>query len=633
MMTFHRPLLQTVVAAALAAGCIVDPSQPPSQRGGDAVGGAPALAPPTRVEALPPPLSAVGSPTFVARDATRPPPPIAGGTLLVLRDDRTAVASDPDLDVVWVVDLRGDVAPRRVELRPGDEPGRAVEDSEGRVHVALRRGGAVVTLDAAAAAITARRSVCPAPRGVAWDGRHLHVACAGGELVTLGAEGDERRTMQLEPDLRDVVARGDSLYVTQFRSAVVFEVRGGSARALSAPPTYLQPDAMTRYPALAWRAVPVGSDVVMLHQSALGMIATARPDGNAYGSVESPASVARVPMIARLSTLSTTAVDGPSWTSGVSMLDAGFAVDVAARVDSEGRRAVAVASPGWATHRGVRQVRVSWTDARGATERAGVRTPTGQAVAVAWTSAGALVVQTRASGSLLIADDPRVDIVRAINLYDDDAEGAAVRVGDVGHDVFHAATSAGVACASCHPEGGEDGRTWTFGDIGRRRTPSLRGGVMKTAPFHWDGDLRDIGELVSEVFVRRMGGPSLQRAALDGLGAWLDTIPAVPASAPADPSAAARGAALFDAPSVGCAECHAGAAFTNNERAAVGTGGSFQVPPLTGLWLRAPYMHDGRTASLRARFTDPTAGGDLHGRTSQLTQSQREDLVAFLATL
>lgn len=619
---------------ALALGCSA-PAPPPAPQSGGVVGEAPAIPTPLRTEALPAPLRSVSSPRFSYRAARRQPPPISGGTLLVLRDDRTAVASDPDLDVVWIVDLPGDVAPRRVALSHGDEPGRAVEDASGRVHVALRRGGAVLTLDVASATITARRSVCAAPRGIAWDGARLHVACAGGEFVSLGAEGDARETLRLEPDLRDVLVRGDALYVTQFRSAKVFEVRGDAVRPLGAPTPYRQPDGARRSPSVAWRAINFDGDVVMLHQSMLEVIDPPTRSTGYYGATSSPNAIARLPSITRI-----TALDGldetPAWTDGVPMLEAGFAVDVAARSDAQGKRSIAVASPGWAFSETTPQVSVTQLDGRSVSRRVGVRVPTGQAVAVAWTRAGALVVQTRASGALLVVDDTAVDSVRAINLYADDDEfdpEVGEHVGEIGHDVFHAATAAGIACASCHPEGGDDGRVWNFLGIGRRRTPSLRGGVMQTAPFHWDGDLRDLDALMSEVFVRRMGGPSVTAVTRDRLGIWLDTIPAVRASPAVDPSAVTRGEALFNAADVGCAECHAGAAFTNNESVGVGTGGNFQVAPLTGLWLRAPYMHDGRASSLRTRFTDPTAGGDLHGRTSQLTPAQREDLVAFLATL
>src|SRR5258707_536707 len=89
---------------------------------------------------------------------------------------------------------------RQPARRPGDEPGRLVEDATGLVHVALRRGGAIVSLDPKTGVLGARRAVCSAPRGIAFEvgAGLLHVACAGGELVSLpAAGGDPTRTLTL----------------------------------------------------------------------------------------------------------------------------------------------------------------------------------------------------------------------------------------------------------------------------------------------------------------------------------------------------------------------------------------------------------------------------------------------------
>jgi cytochrome c peroxidase len=197
-----------------------------------------------------------------------------------------------------------------------------------------------------------------------------------------------------------------------------------------------------------------------------------------------------------------------------------------------------------------------------------------------------------------------------------------------GHAIFHRQTASRLACASCHPEGGDDGRTWALPE-GARRTPTLRGGLKGTEPFHWAGNLRDIDALMGEVMVGRMGdtGHSSERnqAVLD----WLDTVPALPPPANFDPAAAERGRAVFESAAVGCASCHAGRQGTNNGFANVGTGQTLQVPRLTELGSRAPYFHDGRILRMEDRFA-PEAGGDLHGNVSSLDAQQRSDLVAYL---
>ena len=155
------------------------------------------------------------------------PPAISGGTLLVLADGTTAVAADPDRDVVWIVDLSTQSLLQQVALQPGDEPGRVAEDAAGRVHVALRRGGALLSIDPMAGNVLARRPVCPAPRGLAYDASAdaLHVACMDGRLVTLPAAGGAAtRTVQVDSDLRDVVIQGGELYVSRFRAAELLQL-------------------------------------------------------------------------------------------------------------------------------------------------------------------------------------------------------------------------------------------------------------------------------------------------------------------------------------------------------------------------------------------------------------------------
>ena len=208
------------------------------------------------------------------------------------------------------------------------------------------------------------------------------------------------------------------------------------------------------------------------------------------------------------------------------------------------------------------------------------------------------------------------------------------RRADTGHTVFHANAGNGLACASCHPEGGEDGRVWTFQKIGARRTQSLRGGVLATAPFHWNGDLKDIPHLMKEVFESRMNGPQLTAEQHQRLGEWLDTIPAISSSPPRDAAAMERGQLLFHSASVGCATCHAGALRTDNRTVDVGTGRALQVPSLRGVAFRAPFMHDGCAATLADRFASKACGGgDKHGVTSKLTPAQIADLSAYVEAM
>ena len=246
--------------------------------------------------------------------------------------------------------------------------------------------------------------------------------------------------------------------------------------------------------------------------------------------------------------------------------------------------------------------------------------PNGQVVAVAYDARGNVVVQSREPASLQILTQ-RGD---AIALSQDSRF-------DLGQQLFHSATGAQIACVSCHPEGGEDGRVWQFQTLGARRTQSLRGGIMDTAPFHWGGDEPNMSSLMTDVFQGRMAGGTVDDARVAALGRWLDQIPTVPVSHWSDDGTVARGAALFT--SSGCVSCHAGTDFTNGQTVDVGTGGAFQVPQLHGLGLRAPYMHNGCATTLRDRFSAGCGGDAKHFAGGTFTDSQITDLVGYLETL
>ena len=102
--------------------------------------------------------------------AATPPPPVGSATIVVLADGRVAI-TDPDRDLLHVVDLERDTGVR-VALAPGDQPGRAVIDDAGGLHVVLRGAGLIASFDTVAVGVAPRRRVvCAAPRGIAFEAR------------------------------------------------------------------------------------------------------------------------------------------------------------------------------------------------------------------------------------------------------------------------------------------------------------------------------------------------------------------------------------------------------------------------------------------------------------------------------
>jgi mono/diheme cytochrome c family protein len=577
--------------------------------------------------------------------SAKPPVPLSGGTLLILGDGITAVAADPDRDQVYVVNLSTSTLRGGIALNAGDEPGRSVEDAAGLVHVVLRGGGAVATLDVNAGKITNRTAVCPAPRGIVYQPStdSIHVACAGGELVTLPAAGGAAtRTLQLEQDLRDVVVVGTGLWVSTLRTAHIIPIDGsGNIASDVTLPTgeFLDDGQAPTAPAVAWRmAVLPSGQVGLSHQE--GQTGPVSTSAGGYGGLAPCSSIAQ----SAVSFLDPTSmqVTASGLFNGVS-LPVDFAV-----APSSGQ--LAVLSAGSAHTPGLPSVLIEPLDLFADPTENGVAattapgldncfpdafggptpTPTatapttttvttnGEAVALAYDGQENLWVQTREPATLQLANSGT-----GIMLSHDSR-------ADTGWAIFHSDSGAGLACASCHPEGGEDGRTWQFDQLGGRRTQSMRGKISGTAPFHWDGTLNDFPALVTEVYNSRMSGPTLAADQETALLGWIDTIPVLPHSPPADASAVTRGTALFT--SQGCTACHNGPEFTNNQTVDVGTDGSFQVARLLGVGWRAPFLHDGRAATLTDRFGSG-GGGDAHGMTSTLSAAQISDLVAYLNSI
>jgi len=114
-------------------------------------------------------------------------------------------------------------------------------------------------------------------------------------------------------------------------------------------------------------------------------------------------------------------------------------------------------------------------------------------------------------------------------------------------------------------------------------------------------------------------------------------------------ASAKRGMGLFFSHRLGCAGCHAGFNFSGNWRDSSGaTGqasfadeglgvGPVRVPTLRNIAITAPYMHDGRFATLDAVFDHYQHVGCRHReprlKCFTLISGEREELKAFLASL
>jgi YVTN family beta-propeller protein len=276
------------------------------------------------------------------------------------------------------------------------------------------------------------------------------------------------------------------------------------------------------------------------------------------------------------------------------------------------------------------------------------------------------VLAVAAGGRELVAVSERLD--ESVRLLGPDGDAQVLELGPDnegpllrGARNFHSARFAfqrAFSCRSCHPGGHTDGLTYDFDIDGVGRNVVLNRsllGVAGTGPFKWAGTnptlQRQCGPRFAMVLTR---ADPLDDAELGDLVAYLHSLRAPRPRASSgrvvgvDTEAVERGRRLFERsamkdgtpiPASGrCITCHPPPHYTSRRPADVGTKGPrdstghFDVPHLTGIGRKAPYLHDGRALSLEEIWTLPGVG-DRHGVVSDLDKVDLNDLIAFMRGL
>jgi len=219
-----------------------------------------------------------------------------------------------------------------------------------------------------------------------------------------------------------------------------------------------------------------------------------------------------------------------------------------------------------------------------------------------------------------------------------------------------------ISCASCHPDGDPDGRTWQNPE-GLRNTMTLFG-MAWTHPIHWSADRDEVQDFEHTIRGPLMQGQGLIRGSVhDSLGtpnsgrsADLDALAVYSNSHKFTLSpyvrhglseSAKRGQVVFQSAETRCAECHSGPFYTDSRPEKpfrlhdVGTGSEdateklgprYDTPSLLGIYRSAPYLHHGKATTLEEVLTKYNPE-DRHGKTSHLSPGQVSDLVEFLRSL
>ncbi|MBD3265361.1 hypothetical protein GF373_01715 [bacterium] len=224
-------------------------------------------------------------------------------------------------------------------------------------------------------------------------------------------------------------------------------------------------------------------------------------------------------------------------------------------------------------------------------------------------------------------------------------EGTEISIERRGEALFYNAAvcfQGWQSCASCHPGGRADGLNWDLLNDGignPKNTKSLL--LSHQTPPAMSTGVRARAEVAVRkgffhiLFIER---PEREEKAVD---AYLKSMQPHPNPNLIDgrlSTAAQRGKKLFHSPLTECASCHKGEYFTDLKLYDVGTQGpldrtgKFDNPTLIELWRTAPYLHDGRAATIKDVLTTFNLK-DQHGKTSHLNESQIADLEAYLLSL
>ena len=218
---------------------------------------------------------------------------------------------------------------------------------------------------------------------------------------------------------------------------------------------------------------------------------------------------------------------------------------------------------------------------------------------------------------------------------------STVRQGEI-H--FHDATlcfQKWQSCSSCHPG---DARThalnWDLMNDGLGNPKNTKSLLLahKTPPAMGLG-VRSDAETAVRAGIRHIQFAVRPEADAVAIDEYLKSLKPVPSPRLAKGKlsrSANRGRKVFE--SAGCTSCHTGELYTDLKKHDLGIGKwldegkSFDTPTLIEVWRTAPYLYDGRAATIEDMLKKHNVD-DRHGQTSDLTDRQVKNLVEFVLSL
>jgi YVTN family beta-propeller protein len=197
-----------------------------------------------------------------------------------------------------------------------------------------------------------------------------------------------------------------------------------------------------------------------------------------------------------------------------------------------------------------------------------------------------------------------------------------------------------LSCATCHPDARTDAMNWDLLNDGMGNPKNVKSMLLahKTPRAMWLG-VRDNAETGVRAGLKHIQFAVRPEADALAIDAYLKSLTPEPSPYLENGKlsrSAKRGKAVFKKAS--CIECHPAPLFTDLRMYNVGTtqgqdvGKPVDVPSLIEVWRTAPYLHDGRAATMRDVLRTYNHAEILQ-ELSKLSETQVHDLEMYLLSL
>jgi YVTN family beta-propeller protein len=212
-----------------------------------------------------------------------------------------------------------------------------------------------------------------------------------------------------------------------------------------------------------------------------------------------------------------------------------------------------------------------------------------------------------------------------------------------GEILFHDATisfQGWQSCSSCHPgDARADGLNWDLLNDGignPRNTKSLL--LAHQTPPSMISGVRINAETAVRAGIKHSLFSVRPDEDANAIDAYLKRLTPVPSPFLIKnklSKKAEKGSKIFE--KAKCTQCHSGPYYTNMKSYDVGTANEekeilFDTPSLVEIWRTAPYLNDGRAATIKETFTRFNIN-DKHGITSDLSEGEMDCLVEYVSSL